>query len=186
MTRSHPPRLAPIPAAERTPEQQALVDAAGGEYRVFTTLIRHPGLFADFHHLGGRLLHRSALDARDRETLILRTAFACRAEYEWAQHARIAVEAGLEERVISAVGTEPGEGLTAAESLLAAAADELVHEHALSDDTWRRLSARFTEQQVIELCMLVGSYSMLAGLLNSMGVQPEPGLTTPPWLQAGD
>ncbi len=157
------PRLHPLTAAERTPHQQQLIDQAGGELRVFTTLARHPALFEDFLLLGGRLLHRSALSGREREILILRTAFGCRADYEWAQHHRIATALGMEPEVIAALGhSEP----------------ELAPDDALLART-----ERFSEVQLIELCMLVGSYTMLAGTLNSMQVQPEPGLATPPWAQ---
>jgi 4-carboxymuconolactone decarboxylase len=176
------PRLHPLTAEERTPEQQRLIDRAGGELRVFTTLARHPELFDDFQHLGGRLLHRSALTEREREILILRTASGCRADYEWAQHHRIATALGLQADVIAALGQEAPD-LSVDDALLARAADELVGEHHLSDETWQALSERFDEVQLIELCMLVGSYAMLAGTLNSMQVQPEPGLATPPWAQ---
>ncbi len=175
------PRVQPLTREERTPEQQRLIDQAGGELRVFTTLARHPGLFDDFQHLGGRLLHRSALTEREREILILRTAFCCRADYEWAQHHRIATALGLEAAVIAALG-QLAPVLSADDALLARAADELVGDHQLSDEVWAALGQRFSEVQVIELCMLVGSYAMLAGTLNSMQVQPEPGLATPPWI----
>jgi 4-carboxymuconolactone decarboxylase len=176
------PRLHPLTATERTPQQQRLIDQAGGELRVFTTLARHPALFEDFQHLGGRLLHRSALSGREREILILRTAFGCRADYEWAQHHRIATALGMEPEVIAALGHSEPE-LAADDALLARAADELVNEHRLGDACWGALTERFAEVQVIELCMLVGSYTMLAGTLNSMQVQPEPGLAVPPWAQ---
>jgi hypothetical protein len=42
------------------------------------------------------------------------------------------------------------------------------------DKTWGELNSTFDERQVIELCMLVGHYEMLAMTLNSLGVQPEP------------
>ena len=176
------PRLHPLTDTERTPQQQRLIDQAGGELRVFTTLARHPALFEDFLPLGGRLLHRSALSGREREILILRTAFGCRADYEWAQHHRIATAIGVEPEVIAALGQQTP-ALSPGDALLARAADELVHEHRLSDTSWGALTERFSEVQLIELCMLVGSYAMLAGTLNSMQVQPEPGLAVPPWAQ---
>ena len=83
------PRLDPIPPNDRTEQQQKLVDAAGKDYRVFSTMIRNPEVFGAYLPLGTRLLAHSSLTAREREILILRTAYGIRADYEWGHHARI-------------------------------------------------------------------------------------------------
>jgi alkylhydroperoxidase family enzyme len=46
----------------------------------------------------------------------------------------------------------------------------------ISDETWRRLEARYDERQLIEVPMLIGHYHMVAFVLNSLGVQLEPGV----------
>ena len=51
----------------------------------------------------------------------------------------------------------------------------------LSDATWAALAATYTVPQIIEICMLVGEYAMLAGALNSLGVRIESGFPTPAW-----
>jgi 4-carboxymuconolactone decarboxylase len=82
------PRIPPLPPADRTASAQALLDGvtvAGSEANIFTTLVRAEGLTRRWLPFGGRLLN-GKLPARDRELLILRTAWNCRAEYEWAQH----------------------------------------------------------------------------------------------------
>jgi 4-carboxymuconolactone decarboxylase len=60
--------------------------------------------------------------------------------------------------------------------VLLRAADELVADHRLSDLTWSALSERYDDQQMIELTLLVGNYAMVAGMLNSIGVEREPGV----------
>jgi alkylhydroperoxidase family enzyme len=53
------------------------------------------------------------------------------------------------------------------------AADEL-HDHSrISDGTWAELAAGYDEQQLIEVCMLVGNYHLVAFTLNSLGVELE-------------
>jgi hypothetical protein len=57
--------------------------------------------------------------------------------------------------------------------------DELQDGHCISEATWASLAERYDERQLIELPMLSGHYALLAGALNSFGVQPEgplPGL----------
>jgi 4-carboxymuconolactone decarboxylase len=175
------PRIPPLPAAERTAEQQRLVEASGTELNIFTTLVRHPKLFEVFGRFAGRLLRRSLLPEDVRETLILRTAYRCRAGYEWAQHVEIARAIGMAAEVIAAIGTEDPELADEHLVVLINAADQLTGRHNLDDETWAALRERYDDQQLIELCMLVGDYAMIAGVLNALRVPLENGQSTPDW-----
>ena len=53
----------------------------------------------------------------------------------------------------------------------------------LSDATWDELRPLYSDRELIELCMLVGHYEMLAMTLNTLRVQPdELGSGPPEWL----
>jgi 4-carboxymuconolactone decarboxylase len=169
------PRVPPLSPTDRDERQAALVREAGAELGVYTTLVRHTDLFADFLPFGRRLLRLSSLEPREREVLILRTAWRCRARYEWSHHEVIGRHAGLTDTDLTQLCAEEPTGL------LMRAADELLADHALGDETWSELAAAYSVPQVIEICMLVGEYAMLAGALNSLGVQIEEGYPTPVW-----
>ena len=174
-------RVAPLAPSERDERQAALVAHAGGERAIFTTLVRNPDVFGDFVVFGQRLLNQSTLDPRVRELLIMRVAGRCRAPYIWGHHDVIGRAAGLTDDDLAALAkpiVEDGDPLRA---LLLRAADELVADHRLSDRIWGELAARYPTEQLIEICMLVGSYAMLAGTLNSLGVQLEEGVEPPDW-----
>jgi len=158
-------------------ELLAALQVHGAELNIFATLARHPRLFKRWSAFGGTLLYGGELPERDRELLILRTAWNCRADYEWGQHARIARAAGLSDEEIARVATGPGEpGWDPLEATLLQAADEL-HRHAvISDATWAALAERYDERQLIEVCMLVGQYHLVAFTLNSLRVEREPGV----------
>lgn len=175
------PRLAPLTPAERTDEQQRLIDRVGSEKHIFTTLVRHPELFEPFHRFAGRLLYRSGLPAQVRETLILRTAYRCRSAYEWVQHVEIARDAGVPDEVITAAGTAEPADPDAHTALLLRAADQLTVAHDLDDETWAALREHYDERQLIELCMLVGDYAMIAGVLKALRVSLEDGQSAPDW-----
>lgn len=53
------------------------------------------------------------------------------------------------------------------------AADELVADGARSDENWSLAREWASEDELLELCMLVGHYVMVAMTLNSVGVQLE-------------
>src|SRR2546421_9612322 len=69
----------------------------GGEPpNVFTTLARHRRLFRRWLRFAGALMPGGVLPRAETELLILRVAHNSRSEYEWRQHKRLAVLAGLE------------------------------------------------------------------------------------------
>jgi 4-carboxymuconolactone decarboxylase len=178
--RSGAPRIPPLPVAERDEEVTALlapIQVDGGDLNIFATLVRHPRLFKRFSGFGGFLLYRGELPARDRELLILRTAWNCRAEYEWGQHARIALSVGVSQAEVDRVIDGPGSsGWSSVDDALLTAADELHHQSLISDATWALLSEHYDEHQLIELCMVVGQYHLVAFTLNSLGVEREAGV----------
>ena len=54
------------------------------------------------------------------------------------------------------------------------ATDELLRERKLTDAGWAAVCTKATPDEVLELCMFVGHYVMVAGIVNTAGVQPEP------------
>jgi alkylhydroperoxidase family enzyme len=174
------PRIPPLPEGERderVAEMLGPLQVDGADLNIFATLARHPRLFKRWLAFGGTLLYRGELSERDRELLILRTAWNCRAGYEWGQHARIARGAGLSDEEIARVTAGPGaSGWDTFEASLLRAADELHAESVISDPTWAALAERYDERQLIEVCMLVGQYHLVAFTLNSLGVEREPGV----------
>jgi 4-carboxymuconolactone decarboxylase len=172
------PRIPPLPAAERTESAQTLLDTvkvAGAEANIFTTLIRAEGLTRRWLPFGGKLLS-GKLPARDREILILRTGWNCRAEYEWAQHVVIGRAAGLTNDEIERIKGGPATGWEGLDAALLRAADDLHTDWCISDATWAELQDHYDTQQLIEVPMLVGHYHMVAMTLNSLGVALDDGL----------
>lgn len=175
------PRLAPLPA-EEWPERvvdrlEALRSEDGRVANIFTTFARHPALFARWLPFGGQLLRDGELPARERELLILRSAWNCRSGYEWGQHAQIASAVGMSAEEIARVADGPGAaGWGPFDVVLLHAADELHAEACISDSTWGELAARYDEHQLLELTMLVGHYHLVAFALNSLRVERDPGV----------
>jgi alkylhydroperoxidase family enzyme len=160
---------------ELTGEQRELIGAgATTPLNIFLTMARYPGLLRKWLPFAGKLLAGGKLTPRDRELVILRSAFRCRARYEWAQHVAIAAAAGLTTEEIRRVADGPGgAGWSEADATLLQAVDELHDDHRVGDSTWNALAGRYGTEQLIEIPMLAGHYAMLAGALNSLGVEPE-------------
>ena len=69
---------------------------------------------------------------------------------------------------------------SAADRTLFSAVDELVRDHRITPGTWQQLAGRYDDQQLIELVLCVGAYTMVAGFLNSLEVEPDVGLASLP------
>jgi AhpD family alkylhydroperoxidase len=149
--------------------------ATGGRPpNIFTTLARHRRLFRKWLRFAGALMPGGLLRRDESELLILRVAHNCACDYEWAHHERIGRTAGLTPEEIERVRSGPdADGWSARRALLLRAADELHAQRSISDALWGELRAQLSEPELIELCMLVGHYEMLAMTLNSLQVQPD-------------
>src|SRR5882757_2676237 len=178
------PRIAPLPLEDRTQEQRALLAAVLGDRapNLFTTLVRHPALFRAWLPFCMRLLTNSVFPPRERELLIIRTAWLCGSTYELGHHLGLGADEGLTEHDLAAVTGDGPPAWTPREQLLITAVDELHANHTIRDATWHELSPLLTTEQLIELPMLVGHYILLAGTLASLGVPLDgdrPGLPSP-------
>lgn len=174
------PRVTPLPEAEwdeETKEVLAPLKSFGPMLNIFATLGRHPKLLKRWMVFANHVLSKSTLPARERELVILRIGWLCRAEYEWGQHAAIGRQCGLtddEIRRITEGAAAPG--WSEADALLLRATDELHDDACLSDATWSALTARYGTEQIIDLIFAVGQYNLVSMALNSLGVQREPGV----------
>ena len=179
------PRIPPLPRSGRDPRTDELLAALrrpdGSELNIFATLAHHPRLLKRWSAFGGTLLYGGVLPPRDRELLILRTAVHCGAHYEWGPHVGIARDAGVTDDEIERVAHGPDhDGWSAQDAALLRAADELHDQARIGDSTWSTLAGAYDEQQLIEVCMVVGQYHLVAFTLNSLDVEPEPGLPQMP------
>jgi AhpD family alkylhydroperoxidase len=141
---------------------------------LFSTLARHRRLFRRWLRFAAALMPAGRLPRRDTELLILRVAHNSGCDYEWRHHEHLARQAGLTEQEIARVpdgASAPGWSDRCA--ALLSAADELHAERRIGEQLWDRLRAMLDEPQLIELCMLVGHYEMLAMTLNSLQVEPD-------------
>jgi alkylhydroperoxidase family enzyme len=149
----------------------------GKAVNIFATLGRHKRMFRPWLLFAGRLMPGGTLPRDETELVILRTAVNCRARYEWEQHQSFGRAAGLSTEEIERVREGAGaEGWSERRAAILTAVDELHADNFISDPTWEELSGHLEPEQMLELCMLAGHYAMLAGTLNSAGVQIEPGL----------
>ncbi|MHA2008836.1 MAG: carboxymuconolactone decarboxylase family protein [Promethearchaeota archaeon] len=144
-------------------------------FNLRATLMRHKDLFLRWGLFANQVFIRSDIPPREKEIIILRTAWLCRSEYEWEHHAAGSLRGKLFSKdFINRIkeGSE-AEGWDSFDATLIRAVDELYAENCMSDATWKILSERYKTNQIIEILFIVGYYSLLALTMNSLGAQVE-------------
>ncbi len=180
--RSRPasPRIQPVAVETITDTQRQLLkglERSGKIWNVFATLVNHATLFRDWLPFATYVLRDNTLPPRERELLILRIGWLCQSEYEWAQHVRIGLRAGLTAEDVRRISQGPqAAGLSDGDRLLLVATDELHTDACISEPTWQALAKSYNQRQLMDLVFTVGQYNMVSMALNSFGVQLDEGL----------
>lgn len=173
------PRIAPGTAAQTGRVNFAIARLLGAltggpPPNLFTTLALHRRLFRRWLRFAGALMPGGLLRRAESELVILRVAHNCECAYEHAHHERLGLLAGLTPEELRRISAGPAaSGWSARQRLHLRAADELHATRTISGELWSALTEEHTPAELIELCMLVGHYEMLAMTLNAIGVQPD-------------
>lgn len=183
------PRIHPLSNDRLTPEQAEILASLGGGgvipagpvLNIFRTMAHAPKALKAFLAWGNYVLSKkNDLPAREREIVILRTGFLCRSGYEWTQHVEIGLRCGLTPDEIVRLKAGPEAGWGPADAALIRAADELNADHFIRDTTWAALLTHFSEKQAMDMVFTAGQYTQVSMILNTFGVQLDPGQTLDP------
>lgn len=146
---------------------------------ILGTLAHHPALAQAFCTLNGHLLRATTLTERQRELVIMRVAAVRHSDYEWAQHVPMARDAGISDLEVAGIAWGPDSAFwTDVDAALLRAVDELSDDGVLSDDTWQVLRAHLTAQQILDVIFTAGAYTIVAWMVDSLGVALDDDLRT--------
>ena len=174
-----------IPALEppHTPELAATLDKwmppnSGREpLALFRVLARHGELFSRARPLGAGILGKGTVAPVLREVMIMRTCGLTGAEYEWGVHAvAFGTPLGLPSAQLTSTahGSASDPVWTDSERAVFQLADELHTTSTVSDQLFSALSARFTHEQIIELCLACGWYHAISYVIGAARIPLEP------------
>lgn len=164
----------PLPTDEQLPADVTETLRKIPPVNIFRMMGNAPASFHGFVQLAGSILFNSELDARKREIAVLRTAHVTHAPYEWAQHVRIAKQAGLTQDEIDRIGVDgPVTGLGEEGALLCRVAEEISRDVRLSDEALTAILDRYGVRQATELILCCSYFNMVSRFLESTRVELE-------------
>jgi alkylhydroperoxidase family enzyme len=167
------------PAIKRNALSRAVTAAAkkktnGYSYEFMRVLSINGRLHLPYIFWNSRTMPTGKLPRQQTEAVIIRVAWLCQSEYEWTQHKAIGKHNGFTQEQVDAAGPDPTSDLFDDETkALLAAVPDLLENHVLSDTSYEALRAFLSPALILEFIMLVGTYSTLAGALNTFGVPLE-------------
>ncbi len=175
------PRVAPLSEAQWTDLHRQLVAKYVPDGRAgngLKTLLNIPELVDGMMPFQNYITKDSSLSPRHREMLILRTGWLLGNEYVWAGHAAIARNAGLSAGELRRIAQGPdANGWDPFEAALLRLADQLFRNCSVDDATWKALSASYDMYHLMDAVMTVTDFTTVSLMYNSLGVQPDEGVT---------
>lgn len=144
----------------------------GGTLNVYRAVGRNLDLLEAFRSYAAAAWHRSGLSPHERELVILTTAYHADSPYEWQQHVRVALDAGVDPEVILAVSREDPDRLAPERAALVGYVERFV-DGRVTDAAHGRLAAHYDDDQIVGVGMLSGCYLGLARVLQALDVELE-------------
>jgi alkylhydroperoxidase family enzyme len=147
---------------------------------IWRVLLHRPKLAAAVYQVLTDLLFRGSLDARVRELMILRIGWSTRSVFEWTQHWKIALDAGVEPGDLLAVRTLDGSRLSVRDLAALAAAEDVVSGGEVTRTTWNRLQEHFDHAELLEVVAVATTWTWVSTLLRSLDVPLDDGMAAWP------
>lgn len=181
MARIEPRDVDQLPEPHGGAYQQAMTGRTGPRINIHGTVAHSPAVLVAFVGFANALRNDTVLDPRLRELTVLTVSRAKGADYEFGKHANLALSVGVPREQIEAIEanrvgpddlqTGPFDDVTRA---VVALARESVTNVRVSDATWAAAAAHLSEQELVEVLLHVGMYSMTAHLTEGVQVDIEP------------
>jgi 4-carboxymuconolactone decarboxylase len=149
----------------------------GGPYN---PLLRSPVMGQRMFDLLYYLRWNSSVPLRLNEFAILIIGRQWRSQVEWFAHAPLAIKAGLSPDVVAALkNNKRPDGMAEDEAMVYDFVTELTQNKSVSDQTFAKARRVFSEQQLVDLTTISGTYVTVAMLLAMADEGVPPGKEPP-------
>lgn len=177
-------RLRQLPPSEMTDDQKAIfAESTAGKRGVVTPpaqcWIHAPDVARHANRLGAYLRYETTLGPRYSELAILVTARYWTAHYEWYAHKRMALEAGLDPKIIDDINARRVPDFDDPKAQIVYEFSESLHiNRMVSKPLYDQAIKALGEKGVVELVGLLGYYTLVSMTLNAFEVELPNGETS--------
>lgn len=151
-----------------------LEENGGRVLNIFRAVGNSPQVGRNFLRLGNAILFKGTVAPNLRELAILRVGDINQAKYEWTQHVRIGLRAGVRKDQIEALPHwEDSDKFNSQEQAVLRYTDELTRNIRVKDQTFAALRSFLTDEGIVELTITIGYYGLVCRLLEGLRVELE-------------
>lgn len=142
---------------------------------VYKLLLHSPALAESWFAHNNAVRWKTGIDGRLRELVIIRIGYLTRVAYIVGQHVpHLAIPEGLSLAECEAVKEWEAATLFGARDRAALAyADSMTREVRVPGQVFADLKPHFDERRIVELTVLIGTYSMQARVMQALEIDPE-------------
>lgn len=169
-------RIEPIELDQASEEVREMLESVrwnGVVPNLHRTMANYPSALEAFKAWGKHVLRGgNSLSERQREIMVLRVGWLCRAGYEWVAHVEIGKSVGLTDAEIEQlkVGSSHPDWQPQDRDLVRAV-EEIHNDRFVSDETWHALATHLNREQCMDVVFTIAQYELVCTILNSFGVQ---------------
>jgi 4-carboxymuconolactone decarboxylase len=146
----------------------------------YAPMLHQPRIAEPAQKLGEFLRYKTSLAPRLSELAIVVVARHWDCDFEWYQHAAIALRSEVPPQVVEAIRLrQQPTGLSAEMAVVYEFTRQLLERHKIDDSVYARARAALNVVGVVELTALIGYYTLIAFTLNAHEV-PLPAGVEPP------
>lgn len=139
----------------------------GGKLAISRLLCNAPSCQPGYRLLSQAIFAKLDIPPKERELIVLAVAHLEQCQYEWVQHVQIARDMGISESQIDALaaGQFQANVFTDRERALFEFTRQTVKQVRVNDDAFHAVSAFYSSRQLVEMLFTIGSYMMLARIM---------------------
>jgi alkylhydroperoxidase family enzyme len=145
---------------------------------LFKALVNSPGGARAFSGMGRYIRFDSKLDPRLRELAILQIGYMTRAPYEWSHHIKIGYGFGVtDDDIAGLIAEREGRASRLSDldrTVLLAAREMTGPGLAMTDATFATLKAAMTQEQLVDLTLVIAFYNAVVRVLGTLRIDVEP------------
>ena len=166
------PRLPAITSIEEIPAKdrhfaESIVASRGALQGPFTAFLHSPEVAARVAHLGAYVRFEGSLDMRARVLAAMTVAREFDAMYVWGAQTGGARRLGVPEATITAIREDHSRGVAPHDAEIIEFTRQLLRQHRVEDGLFKKLHARFGNDELVQLTTAIGYYTLLGMTVNA-------------------
>lgn len=161
-------RIPPVAPEDLPPDLAEIYrNSPSGKLNIFRLHAHAPTVFPGYSAMAQAIFAKLDVPPLERELVVLVVAVLQDCEYEWAQHEQIAASMGIPQAQIDAIrgGDFTGSAFNDRERALFEFTRQTVANVRVDDAAYEAVAAFYSHRQIIELLFTIGSYMMLARIM---------------------